>query len=265
MYKSKWRPLLFPLIIFTAILTFVCFGCSSKHKKEYTVGIDPTWHPVDFLENQGAVNAFINSLLVKSAAMEQMQISFVEGPIDTLLRALHAQKLDAIATTLEPTPLNQKKYTFSDPLLSLGAVLIVPIDSDVTKISELNGKIIAVAQFDNSILLAQENESSIIETYQSNGSILERLEKGEVDGVLMEAIPAEQLVRARFQKSAKIVTPPLSNEAIRLMTLYHKEHHLIKRINSALKALKQTDRYNALKQYLIRRESAVQRLSVVKD
>jgi ABC-type amino acid transport substrate-binding protein len=132
--------------------------------------------------------------------------------------------------------------------LLLGPVLIVSASSQAASLSDLGGRIVAVNQFDESVLIVQKYPSIVIQLYENKSSALESLKNGEVDGVLMPVLDAKSLLDSLYLGEFKIVTPPLNNKALRLITLKGKNHALIRSFNRGLKKVIKSGVYQQLRQ-----------------
>jgi ABC-type amino acid transport substrate-binding protein len=172
-----------------------------------------------------------------------MQI--VELGAGELVQSMHDKQVSAIllACTKEE---RERRYRFSDPLLPLGPVLITPIQAHISSLQELAGKVLAIYQFDDSVLIGQQYPSLILRTYQSMPLVLEGLATGDIDGVLMPAFHAHNLVYPLYASRLSIVTPPLNTYAIYLLTSPDAPAHLIEQVNHSLQQLISNGTYSRL-------------------
>lgn len=222
-----------PLLIIIVTLIFVS-GCSEKKSPFYTIAKDPTWQPLNFEQNQGMINTSLSILLLRIAKEKNFRVHLLDVSSIQLLFGLEKNEYDAVLTTLTPDTISNIHFDFSKPLFSLGPVLIVSKDSQITNIKELAGKIIGISPFDNSILIAQQVPESIIRMFTLMPEALDALEKRELDGVLMGAIPAKQLTESLYKGRLKIVSGPLNQEAIRMIVLKGKNQELLEKVNGFL-------------------------------
>ena len=82
--------------------------------------------------------------------------------------------------------------------------------------------------------------------YESVPEALNELVIGEVDGVLVSNIPAISYVSDLYSKRLKIVTEPLDDEGLRLITLHDNNQELLKIFNRGLNRMKQSGQYEEL-------------------
>jgi polar amino acid transport system substrate-binding protein len=232
------------------VLLLALAGCGEKGIEygAYSIGRDQSWFPLQIAWRAPNLNAFTNALVQEIAKKEDVPLQIINISWEQLFQLLEEKEVGGIFTSLSPNVITQAKYTFSDPFLLLGPVLIVPFDSQATSLLDLAGKIVAVNQFDESILIAQRYPSIMIELYENMPAVLEKLNGGQIDGVLMPVLEAQALVPHLYPSRLKIVTAPLSNKALRLITLKGANKALMKHFNQGLEWLLSSGKYAALRE-----------------
>lgn len=213
----------------------------------YSIGRDPTWFPLHLNQIAPKLTAFTNAAIQEIAKNEGAPLQIINISWVQLFQALEEGEVAGIFTTLSPNVITNEKYTFSDPFVLLGPVLILPYGSTATSLDDLSGKIVAINQFDESVLIIQQYPSIVIKLYQNMPDILETLASGEIDGVLMPLLDAERLIPSLYPTTLKIASAPLNNKAIRLITLQGANHSLMRNFNKGLARLKSNGRYAALR------------------
>lgn len=233
--------------ILLGLLIFVA-GCISLMPKNgrYSIGRDPTWFPLDFKEMTVGINAFTNELVAEMAKIEKKPMALFDVAWNQLIPGLEEHDYAGILTSIPSNLITEDRYTFSDPFLLLGPVLVVPEDSKATSLDDLKNTTVGTYMYDNSVLIVQEYPSIVILPYSGPGQGLEQLARGETNGALVPALDAQSLVSTQYKGRLKIVTKPLDDRALKLVTL--KGHHkgLIKRFNSGLKKLQENGTYAEL-------------------
>ncbi len=240
-------------MIFRLILVAVLFlvgGCGSKSPEfgEHSIGRDPTWFPLNFKLQTANINAFVNSLVAAIARTEHIPMRILDVDWDSLYTHLEQKSYAGAFTSFPMNEENLGRYSFSKPFLLLGPVLIVPEHSNATTLSDLRNKVVGINQFDDSILIVQKQPTIIIKLYQNMPTALEELAAGRIDAVLMPTLEAHALVPNLYPGMLKIVTPPLSDKALRLITLKGENEQLIKCFNRGLKEMKITKQYELLRE-----------------
>ncbi|MFZ0565444.1 MAG: transporter substrate-binding domain-containing protein [Chlamydiales bacterium] len=250
---KRWIALFF--------FVFAFWGCGSKSASKpsgYLIGRDTSWFPLQFGEQAIAINGFTNKLVQEIGKKEEITMNIVDIDWLQLFYSLDEEEVEGIFTSIPPTVESQAVYSFSEPFLLLGPVLVVPIESKASSLEDLSGKIVGVNQFDDSVLVVQKYPSIVIELYQNIPMALEALSQGAYDGLLIPNLDAHTLVPHLYRNQLKIVTLPLNNKALRLITLKDEHKKLIESFNKGLKELFESSQYKeTLEQFGLPRVNSI--------
>ena len=230
---------------FLLCLFLTLAGCSSSSKK-CTVAIDPSWYPLEFGERTNNINAFSTELLTEIGKIEKIPFVKLTVNWDTLLEGLKKGSYEAILTSMPPYIFNEKLFDFSDIYLPLGPVLVVPVASSIRSLQDLDGKEIAVIGGSSSAFLLEPIPGVLIRDYSSVPQALNSLASGSIDGALIDILSAVAYCNDLYQGQFKIVTPPLTDEGLRLVTLRGGAPGLIVGFNAGLQRLKKSGSYDEL-------------------
>src|SRR5580700_10944745 len=126
------------------ILILLTLLSCSKGSNERRVGVDPYWFPLDLGNRDNNVTAFSTELLTEIGRVEKIPFVKVTVNGNDLMESLQKDKYEAILSSMPPYIFNQKAFDFSDIYLALGPVLVVPIQSQIHSLNDLDGKEIAV-------------------------------------------------------------------------------------------------------------------------
>lgn len=241
---------LFPIqiLILCCLIITLFFGCS-REKKEVLVGKDPTWYPKQFGIYTANINAFLRDLITDINYRENLNISIVNQDWIHLFENLDERKTSGAFTTILPTSELLARYQFSDPILLTGPVLVVPEGSSYQSIEDLQGKLIGVYKFDSSILVSQTIPNAVISTYQHVPIALEALSSNCYDALLAPVIEVSALIDTAYKGRLKIISEPLNQEGLRLVTLRkNKNDDLLEGFNAGLAKSIRSGKYKAIKQ-----------------
>ena len=225
---------------------FFLSGCGEKNNGTYKIGVDPLWYPLDFKGQENNVMGFSTELLTEIAKKENLYLSLLNTNWDSLFQGLRSGAYEAILSSLSPYNFNLKQYDFSDLYLPLGPVLIVPSSSKANSLEKLKGKEVGVIAESSSSLILEAYPEISIRTYGSASALINELLMGRIDGVLLPILIAESFSRGSFTDSIKIVSPPLNNEGLRMLTLKGKSPKLLKHFNKGLAQLEKKGQYKKL-------------------
>jgi len=228
----------------------VCGSCSteSHQRKHNTIGRDPTWFPLDFKLQTANINAFTNSLVDSISHVEHYPMRIFDANWISLYQDLEEEKYAAVFTSLPMNRENQDRYTFSDPFLLIGPVLVVPENSSATSLKDFGDKNVGINQFDDTILIVQKYPTTYIKLYQNMPIALEDLAAGRIDAVLINTLEAHALVPNLYPGTLKIVSDPLTDKGLRMITLKGENEKLIKHFNAGLKKLQTSGQYQELRE-----------------
>lgn len=234
-----------------ALLVLLIFGYRSCSKTlmpdYYKIARDTTWHPLNLFGKEKNVSVFANELLTRIAAVENLNLETVDVPSSDLYAYLDDGDYDGVIGSLTPNATNQEKYLFSDPFMRIGPVLVVPIHSNVKTLEDLKGKLIGF--YSNSSLFLNMTYSSAVHIVPYSGPVaaLEDLDKGMIDAVVINAIPAYIYIKSMYNDKLKIAGPPMTPEGFRLITRHSPRNKiLIDKFNEGLKKIRDSGEFETL-------------------
>ena len=232
--------------IFSLALIFL-MGCSSSDEGPvYRIGVDPSWSPQNFMGREAAIRGFSGELLQIIGNKENFQPELLDTGPEFLEWGLKEGSLDAILTSLAPSLNYEGIYLFSEPYLRIGPVLVVPINSSIKDLGDLNGKTIAVQRGSSAMgIIGTKVPRIVMMSYDRPGLVLENLLLGAYEAVTMPVLIAESYVHDIYKGQLKIVGMPLTEEALCLVTLADNEM-LIEDFNKGLQEIEKSGQYETL-------------------
>jgi polar amino acid transport system substrate-binding protein len=230
-------------------------SCSSQkelHKTLYFIGRDNSWYPLQLLGRERNLVAFSNDLMSLIAKEIDLRFQWVETSPNALFEGLDNGSYDAVLTSIRPNILNQQRYVFSELVFEIGPVLVVRQDDTAASLSAMKGKTIGVLAGSSTAFNAVREEGInvydfFLVTYSNTNRAMEQLINNQIDGIIMEALPAYTLSQGFYAGKAKVVTAPLTDEGLRVVVLKNGAHvPLIDKIDEAIDKLKENGSYDAL-------------------
>jgi len=217
--KSKYLAIGFGLLVLILILWFFVYKEKEETIKGYQflIAIDKSWAPLDLHGQEQYMQGFISELIAKIAKEEEIKIQLVTVPSSQLFDNLEKGFYEGVISPLSPNVINEKKYIFSEPVYFVGPVLIVPLHSKATKISELHN--VGVKTGFSGIFTISGSPMTQILTYNDMNMALNDLARGKIDGLIMGSVDAYANIQGYYRDKLKVVTSPLTNEGLRLVTL----------------------------------------------
>lgn len=151
MYKKKLTTIVLCLVIFLA-------GCAKKEEKTDTldkilsrgqliVGVKYDTKPFGYIDKNQALIGYDIDLAKQIAKVilgDENKVSFKQVTPSNRILALNSGQVDMIIATMSVTKQRQKVVDFSVPYYVAGQAILVPKDSKITSMSDLNGKRVVI-------------------------------------------------------------------------------------------------------------------------
>jgi polar amino acid transport system substrate-binding protein len=214
-----------------ATLALVSCGAKEGTRAGTRIGIDPTWYPIDFGSQTAYVNGLAEDVLLEIATAARKDFIRLKTNSDAILHDLDMGKCDAILTSLSPYNFNTAKYDFSKNFLSLGSVLIVPANAKASSLDDLHGELVGTLVNDPAVMLLQDHPEIILRTYPGIPQLLNAVLEGEVEGALLDRIPAANFIRDLYADKLKIATKPLTDLGLHLLVLKGTHSDLVRQFD----------------------------------
>lgn len=239
------------IILLTAGLLFWGFkSCSSYFnpvKESYSIAEDPSWYPMHLYGNENSVSAFSNELLFSIAREEGLQLELTQTTRQMLFEQLDDKKVDGVLTSMNPDLTLKESYLFSEPYYLFGAVLVVPKDSKITSLKDLDNKAVAVKRGSSVLFHLPLSNSTIITPFDSPTIVLDALLRDRIDAVILDQFTAHIFLKGLYREKLKIANLPMTYEGLRLVTRKEEPgRKLIENFNAGLQKVKEKGIYDEL-------------------
>ena len=215
-------------------------------KKSYGVAVDPSFFPLNVGGKQTQVFGYVSDLLAAIAKDQRVIFKRVTVSADDSLLGLEDEKYDGTFSGLRPLISNESKYNFSPLVLRTGPVLIVRQRSTVRSFADLEGKAVAVVRESSGEMVIEKHPEIYVRYYDAPPEALDKLLMGEYDGVLMGYQEAVSFMRDLYRGRIKIVTRPLTDEGLRVVSLKERDSDIVKVFERGLKSLQKKRQLGAL-------------------
>jgi polar amino acid transport system substrate-binding protein len=231
-----------------ASILLLLSACGKNEGPLYRIGIDPTWYSLDLKGKEKNLLGFSTELLKEISEIEKINIELITRSWDNLVQGLEEKNYEGILSTIRPYLFNLKKYDFSAVYLATGPVLILSTASHFTSIEEMKGKEVGMLRGSQDEIFLKQYPTILTRTFDSIPEMLTAVAKGNIDGALVNVLTARAYIQDLYHGQLKIVTPPLDNEGLRLITLHDQVPALIKKFNEGLEKAKEKGIYKQLAQ-----------------
>lgn len=185
------------IILAIAAVFSLLTACSGKtsgngNDKTLVIGIDDKFAPMGFRDENNKIVGF--DIDLAKAAAEKMGKKVQFQPIDwsTKESELSSGRIDLIWNGYTITDERKKKVLFTKPYLKNAQVVVTKNDSNITKLSDLAGKVVGLQSLSSAsdALNANPIKSKIktITEFKDNVSALNDLKSGRLDAVVIDEV-----------------------------------------------------------------------------
>ena len=184
-------------IIFALSLLCIFSACKKEEAtdvKKITVATDATWPPMEYIDANKKIVGFDIDLLNAAAKEGGFKVEFINQAWDGIFAGLAAGKYDAVISSVTITEERKKTMDFSIPYVHVGQILVVKKDSDVTTLSQLEGKSVGVQISTTGALEVRKNKKITLKEYDEIGLAIEDLANDRIDAVVCDNPTAANFV-----------------------------------------------------------------------
>lgn len=239
------------MLVCVAVLVWggirACTGLNGPDPNQlYRIARDPTWYPLNLMGKEKNVLAFSNDLMLTIAKRQKVRLELVSVDSGDLFEGLDRKDYNAVLSSLTPNVLNSRQYTFSDPFFLVGPVLVVPSDSKIKSLSEMQNKIIGIRS-DAPVALSITKYPVYYKTYTSMSDAFKDLHMNRIDGMLLPLLQADTYINTFHHSEFKVVGTPLTDEGLRLIARKTAlSEYLLDTFDAGLKEIMADGTYSAL-------------------
>jgi len=228
------------------LLVRSCAEIVTSPNQRFLIARDTRWDSLNLMGKEKSLNAFIDDLSSEISNEEKIRLTIAPESA-TLTDHLIAGEVDGIFASMAPDVMLQRTYLFSAPFLLTGPVLVVPVDSKFNTLDQAKYKIIGVQPQTSTIFEMRQNTDIQFRLYENTLKELADLEHNQIDGVVLDLIPAYYYTTTFYKGKLRVATGPLTNDGLRLITLKTaKGEELIKMFNEGLQKVKASGEYDKL-------------------
>ena len=240
----------------------VLAGCSSagtaddakadegkSEPKEIIVGISPDYPPYESIEGDAIVgfDADMTEWLFNYMKEEEgldYTYTFKQMSFDTIVSAIQTGQIDLGISGFTYDEDREKAVSFSDPYNTSAQVVVVAGDSALASVADLNGKKVGAQLGATGQSAAEEIEGAEVTPVQDVKVLMETLKSHGLDAVVLDTAVANNYAAGG---EYKVVGDHLMEEENFIIAAKDNEE-LLKQVNTAIKAFKESDDYTKLKE-----------------
>ncbi|MDK2856665.1 MAG: polar amino acid transport system substrate-binding protein [Bacillota bacterium] len=220
------------------------------------VGFNAAFPPFESVNDKGEFEGFDVDLAYALGKELGMKVEFVDVAWETIFAGLQSKKYDVIISGVTITEERKKTMNFSDPYFEAGQVIMVRKDYDEIKSEkDLAGKKVGVqisTTADEICTAMQEGKSQFgkiaikeIKRYDNYPQAFVDLQNGNIDAVVVD-VPVALPYVAKHSDKVKLVSEKPFVAEYTGIALRKEDTELLKKINAALKKLKEDGTYQKI-------------------
>ena len=166
-------------------------------KGELVLGLDASFPPMGFTDENNEIIGF--DIDVAQEVCNRMGVELVKQPInwDTKEEDLKVGKIDCIWNGMSINPARAEAMNLSEPYMKNEMIFVVPADSEVKSMDDLEGKTVGVQTGSTAqeILEAWDKFDTITESpLEENVTALSQMELGFSDAVFLDSVVANYFI-----------------------------------------------------------------------
>lgn len=250
------------LFIVLTLSLFLLIGCNNSksnldswddltQRGYFIVGLDDTFAPMGFRDNNGELVGFDIELAKEVADRIGLQVKF--QAIDWSLKEteLNSKNIDLIWNGYTITENRKEKVNFSIPYLDNKQIIITLSDSNLSSKNDLFNKSIAVQKessaYDSVIKNTNfvYNLEEIIQLDTNNEAFMD-LEAKRVDAIVVDEVLARYYMKLRGEEKYSVLQEDFGKEQYAI-GMRKSDKILLEKINLALEEIKNDGTYEKIK------------------
>jgi PAS domain S-box-containing protein len=196
-YHNKWSSILDnPAYNFLAMELTTEERQWLKAHPVIRVGCDPTWAPIEFLDDQGVYKGITIDYLNEIQPLLGVEFDYIRGTAQELMQAGNNREID-LFPSLTSTPERQKIYVFTEPYISIPLAIFTRDDIQyIGDLQELEGLTVAVVEnYAIHELLKTDYPALFLLPVTDVPAALHTLRRGEADAVVENILTATYYIR----------------------------------------------------------------------
>ena len=237
------RSFSFACLAATAAMAFAAAPASAQNAAALRVATDPTFPPMEFVQNDVRTGFDIDIMNALAKAMGR-SVEWTDIDFKGLIPGLIAKRFDVAMSAIYITPERAKVVDFTEPYFAGGLVALVKADSPIKTLAELNGKKVSVQVGTKSVTFLRDNYPQINRVeVEKNQEMFDLVGIGRADAAVTGKPAAYQLVRTR--PGFRVLDQQITTEAYGI-TVRKDEPQLTAALNAALARIKADGSYAAI-------------------
>ena len=240
---------MFRRFLMAAILVPALMVSSAFAADKITVASDPTWPPMEFLDDNKQVVGYDVDMIKAVAKEAGMEAEVRMVAWDGIFAGVAAGNYDVVASGVTITPERQRAFLFTKPYYDVQQIVLLPKGQSAASFEELKGKTIGGQIGTTGIFVARKSDVQMnIREYDDVGLAIQDLINGRIDAVVCDS-PVALYYANKKEGFSDVLTVAFRTEANEHLGFVAKKENkdLIEKLNKGLAAIRANGVEAALK------------------
>ncbi|MCI5773835.1 MAG: amino acid ABC transporter substrate-binding protein [Erysipelotrichaceae bacterium] len=218
--------------------------------KVLTIGLDDTFAPMGFIDDNGDLVGFDIDLAKETAKILNVDVEFIGIDWSMKETELETGNIDCIWNGFSISEERKRQILFSDPYLENRQIIITLADSSIKSKNDLQGKVVSV-QKESSALQAVSSEENILSSlkqlveFDTNIDCFIDLEAERSDAIVVDEVLARYVMKQRGEERYKVLDDNFGTEDYAIGFRLNDDE-TVNKVNDALKQMIDDGTYDSI-------------------
>ena len=235
--------------LMAALLVPALMVSSAFAAEKITVASDPTWPPMEFLDDNKQVVGYDVDMIKAVAKEAGMEAEVRMVAWDGIFAGVAAGNYDVVASGVTITPERQKAFLFTEPYYNVSQIIVMQNGQTAKGFEDLKGKKVGGQIGTTGVFVAQKcGVEFTLREYDDVGLAMQDLVNGRIDAVVCDS-PVALYYANKKEGFSDVLTVAFRTEANEHLGFVAKKENkdLIEKLNKGLAAIRANGVEAALK------------------
>jgi len=236
------------LVGFTSIFHPLTTEASEDSEETYIIGMDQAMAPFTFFDDNGEPSGLDVEIFDLIAEEQGIEYEYQNFSFSAALQALESGQIDGLLGGVAVTPEREEVFSFSDPILEGGNMIVVHEDSPFESLEDLRGETIAVKTGSTGMEIIQDMQDEYdfdILTFDQSVNMHQAVMNGDA-AASVEGGAVQAFAISTGQVDFKQLDENLNPNNLALATNHEPDGELLTKFNAGLEQIRQDGRYDEI-------------------
>lgn len=232
-------------------MTFAALGLSgcTGGEKTLRMATNAEFPPYEYYDGENIVGIDVEFAKAIAADMGY-ELEIIDVDFGQIIPAIQSGKADIAVAAITVTEDRLRQIDFSDTYETASQLIIVPEDSEISSVADLNGKRIGFQSFTVGESYVADIEDATPEAFDKGSQAVDALKEGRIDAVVIDGEPAKVYAE---EPGLRLIDEPLTEEEY-AVGVEKGNSALLKKINKSIENLKASGKLDEIRAKYINAE-----------